>query len=182
MSNVPSASTSAAGIIQIGTGASNAAAGNHTHTTSLASDTGTSTVTSTSGGKFKLTAGGTSVIFTMPTSTNNAGTITGVTGSDGLTGSGTSGSVTIKHAAPSTSPAKTTSAVYPITIDKYGHITAAGSAVTIPAAVSVKGNAETTYRTGQVNLTPANIGAAAASHTHPIKTITGTMPISTSSP
>lgn len=30
----------------------------------------------------------------------------------------------------------------------------------IPAAVSVKGNAESTYRTGQVNLTPANIGAA----------------------
>lgn len=62
--------------------------------------------------------------------TTNVGTITGVTGSDGLTGSGTSGSVTIKHAAPSTSPAKTTSAVYPITIDKYGHITAAGTAVT----------------------------------------------------
>ena len=37
----------------------------HTHTTSLATDSGTSTVTLTSGGKFKLTAGGTSVIFTM---------------------------------------------------------------------------------------------------------------------
>lgn len=68
--------------------------------------------------------------------TSNVGTITGVTGSDGLTGSGTSGSVTIKHAAPSTSPAKSTSAVYPITIDKYGHITAAGTAVTIPSAVT----------------------------------------------
>lgn len=31
---------------------------------------------------------------------------------------------------------------------------------TIPPAVSVKGNAESSYRTGQVNLTPANIGAA----------------------
>jgi hypothetical protein len=49
--------------------------------------------------------------------TKNSGTITGVTGSNGLTGSGTSGSVTISHAAPSTSPAKTTSAVYPIKID-----------------------------------------------------------------
>ena len=47
-----------------------AATSGHTHTTSLASDTGTSTVTLTSGGKFKLTAGGTSVIFTMPTSNN----------------------------------------------------------------------------------------------------------------
>ena len=41
------------------------AAKSHTHTTSLATDTGTSTVTLTSGGKFKLTAGDTSVIFTM---------------------------------------------------------------------------------------------------------------------
>ena len=30
----------------------------------------------------------------------------------------------------------------------------------------IKGNAETDYRTGNVNLTPANIGAAAATHTH----------------
>jgi len=34
---------------------------------------------------------------------------------------------------------------------------------TIPAAVAVKGNAETNYRTGNVNLTPANIGALALS-------------------
>ena len=32
--------------------------------------------------------------------------------------------------------------------------------------IGIKGNAETTYRTGNVNLTPANIGAAASSHTH----------------
>ena len=51
----------------IGTTATTAAAGNHTHTTSLASDTGNSTVTLASAGKYKLTAGGTSVIFTMPT-------------------------------------------------------------------------------------------------------------------
>lgn len=30
----------------------------------------------------------------------------------------------------------------------------------------IKGNAESSYRTGNVNLTPANIGAAASSHTH----------------
>ena len=33
----------------------------------------------------------------------------------------------------------------------------------IPAAVAVKGNAESSYRTGNVNLTPANIGAIATS-------------------
>ena len=37
---------------------------------------------------------------------------------------------------------------------------------TIPAAVAVKGNSESSYRTGNVNLTAANIGAAASSHTH----------------
>lgn len=43
----------------------------HTHTTSLASDTGTTdVVTLTSGGTFKLTSGGTSVLFKMPTSNN----------------------------------------------------------------------------------------------------------------
>lgn len=62
--------------------------------------------------------------------------------------------------------AQTTQAVYPIKIDAYGHITGYGSAVTIPAAVAVKGNSESTYRTGNVNLTAANIGAAASSHAH----------------
>lgn len=34
------------------------------------------------------------------------------------------------------------------------------------AVSGVKGNAESTYRTGNVNLTPANIGAATSDHTH----------------
>lgn len=79
--------------------------------------------------------------------TKNSGTITGVIGSNGLTGSGTSGSVTISHAAPSTAPTKSTSAVYPITIDKYGHITAAGNAVTIPAAPGTLKTNNTTAQT-----------------------------------
>lgn len=42
-----------------------------------------------------------------------------------------------------------------------------GTWATVNAGVTgVKGNAETAYRTGNVNLTPANIGAAAVSHTH----------------
>lgn len=42
-----------------------------------------------------------------------------------------------------------------------------GTWATVQAGVTgVKGNAETAYRTGNVNLTPANIGAAAANHTH----------------
>lgn len=39
---------------------------NHTHSISLAADTGTSSITLASGSKYKLTAGGNSVIFTMP--------------------------------------------------------------------------------------------------------------------
>ena len=68
--NLPTATTAAAGIIQIGTGATNAAAGNHTHTASLATDSGTSAITLAHGSKYKLTAGGSSVIFTMPASGN----------------------------------------------------------------------------------------------------------------
>ena len=66
--------------------------------------------------------------------TKNAGTITGVTANDGLTGGGTSGTVTIGHSNSVT--AQTTQAVYPIKIDAQGHISAYGSAVTIPSAVT----------------------------------------------
>ena len=47
-----------------------AATSGHTHPTTLATDTGTSSITLASAGKYKLTAGGNSVIFTMPTSNN----------------------------------------------------------------------------------------------------------------
>lgn len=65
--SLPTASTSVAGIIKIGTSVTTAAAGNHTHTISLSEDTGTSAITLALAGKYKLTAGGNSVIFTMPT-------------------------------------------------------------------------------------------------------------------
>jgi len=42
----------------------------------------------------------------------------------------TNRTITINHDAPSTSPAKSTQAIYPISIDSYGHITGAGNAVT----------------------------------------------------
>lgn len=54
--------------LTIGTTSSTAAAGNHTHTTSLATSTGTSAITLAHSGKYALTAGGSSVIFTMPAS------------------------------------------------------------------------------------------------------------------
>ena len=47
-----------------------AATSGHTHTITLATDSGTSSITLAHGSKYKLTAGGSSVIFTMPTDNN----------------------------------------------------------------------------------------------------------------
>lgn len=109
--------------LAIGTTGSTAAAGNHTHGLSLATDSGTSSISLAANTKYKLTAGGSTYVFTTPPDNNttySAGT--------GISLSGT---------------------------------TFSNSGVT-----GVKGNSESSYRTGQVNLTAANIGAAAASHTH----------------
>ena len=62
----------------IGTGATDAAAGNHTHATSIATSTGTNQLTLGYGGKYSLTAGGTSFIFTMPASDNTDTKVTAV--------------------------------------------------------------------------------------------------------
>ena len=162
----------------------------------LATSTGTSSITLASAGKYVLTAGSKSIIFTMPTiqsvpsdivntitttagahtaitsqkgnvsfnvpttaahvgikfgyttsgnnravlqdssgnlyvtqkDDNSGGTITGVTAGTGLSGGGTSGSVTLNHSNSVT--AQTTQAIYPIKIDAQGHISAYGDAVT----------------------------------------------------
>ena len=47
-----------------------AASSGHTHTTSIATSTDTNQITLAYGGKYKLTTGGTSYVFTMPTSDN----------------------------------------------------------------------------------------------------------------
>lgn len=56
--------------LALGTTASTAAKGDHTHTTSLATDSGTATVTLARNTTYKLTAGGTNVIFKTPASDN----------------------------------------------------------------------------------------------------------------
>lgn len=141
--------------------------------------------------------------------TANEGTITGITTSSPLSGSGTSGSVALTHAASGvtagTYGTTSTTALTPkfgdtvsvpgVSVNATGHITAAGShTVKIPNAVAspatdtatgsaglmsaadkakldgiaagaqanaitgVKGAAESTYRTGQVNITPKDLG------------------------
>ena len=54
-----------------------------------------------------------------------------------------SGTMTIQHANSVT--AQSTSAVYPITFDKHGHITAAGTAVTIPPTMTVLSYGSSTW-------------------------------------
>ena len=56
--------------LAIGTTASTAAAGNHTHSTSIAASSGTNQLTLAANTKYAITAGGTSYIFTTPPDTN----------------------------------------------------------------------------------------------------------------
>lgn len=56
-----------AAYLNTGTASGTVATGNHTHTTSIAEDTGTATVTLAHNKTYKLTSGGTSVIFKTPT-------------------------------------------------------------------------------------------------------------------
>lgn len=52
-------------------------------------------------------------------------------------------------------------------------VTALNSKIPSTIVTGVKGNTESSYRTGNVNLTPANIGAAEASHTHSYLPLSG---------
>ena len=62
---LPTASTTVAGITKVGA-SGGAAAYNHNHTTSIATSTGANQITLEFGGKYAITAGGTSYVFTMP--------------------------------------------------------------------------------------------------------------------
>lgn len=62
--------TSQKGVVKLGSGSTDAAPGDHTHTTSLAADSGTATTTLAHDTTYKLTAGGTSVIFKTPADSN----------------------------------------------------------------------------------------------------------------
>lgn len=76
-------------LLALGTSATTAAKGNHTHTAQLKADTGTSSITLASGGKYKLTAGGETVIFTMPDAPSYSVASGGPTANATLTSGGT---------------------------------------------------------------------------------------------
>ena len=108
--------------------------------------------------------------------TSNVGTVTSVATGVGLTGGTITGSGTVKAKLKSETASTLDSAAmgstsgrqYAVGVDKSGYLS-----VNVPwtdtntqTITGVKGNSESTYRTGNVNLTAANIGAAASSHTH----------------
>ena len=67
--NLPTASTTVAGITKVGA-TGGASAYGHTHATSIATSTDTNQITLAFGTKYSISAGGTSYVFTMPSNPN----------------------------------------------------------------------------------------------------------------
>ena len=80
------------------------------------------------------------------------------TKADGTTGTLTTQDTTYSNA--------TTSAAGLMSAEDKTKLNGIAAVAQVNSVTGVKGNAETNYRTGNVNITPANIGAAAASHNH----------------
>ena len=77
--------------------------------------------------------------------TTNVGDITGVTAGSGITGGGTSGTVTINHADTSAQSSVNNSGatfVQDVTVDTYGHVTGLGSATISPATIGAATSAQ----------------------------------------
>ena len=68
--NLPTASSTVAGITKVGA-TGGAAAYGHTHATSIATSTGTNQITLAFGTKYSISAGGSSYVFTMPANPNS---------------------------------------------------------------------------------------------------------------
>lgn len=87
-----------------------------------------------------------------------SGTVITYTRADGTTGTITTQDTTYGNA--------TTTAAGLMTAADKAKLDGIAAGAQVNSVTGVKGNAESTYRTGNVNITPANIGAAAASHNH----------------
>jgi len=77
--------------------------------------------------------------------TTNVGDITGVTAGSGITGGGSSGTVTINHADTSSQSSVNNSGatfVQDVTVDGFGHVTGLGSATISPATIGAATSAQ----------------------------------------
>lgn len=136
-----------------------------TYTSKAASNGGTDVSLVTTGEKYLWNS-----------KTSNTGTVTSINTGIGLTGGNITSSGTIKVklasetalSADSAQATETSGRIYSVVTDKSGNL-----AVVVPwtdtntqTVTGVKGSAETNYRTGNVNITAANIGAATTDHVH----------------
>ena len=155
--------------LTIGTSATTAAAGNHTHDysntyaakshthdASLATESsGTSEITLASNGKYKLTAGGDSVIFTMPTIPSVSYPVTSVAGK--------TGAVTLTSSD--------------VGLGNVGNFKAVSTVASQGLTNTEKSNARTNIGAGTSNLTIGTTAstAAAGNHTHtfPVTSVAG---------
>lgn len=147
-----------------------AASSGHTHSTALAADDGTSSITLAHGGKYKLTAGGNSVIFTLPGDNNSyhtTGSWSGLT----YTAAAQGGAGELKFTIP-TGTSSTTVAVGNHTHLYAGSASAGGPANSVKTAVtfnsSGSGAASGTTFDGSTARTISynTVGAASSGHTH----------------
>lgn len=151
---------SASSKVAVGDANQNAFSNVKVGTTTIAADTTTDTLELTAGTDITLTPDATNDKVTIAFSnasgyTKNTGTVTSVgisnTTNGGLSVSGSpvtgSGTISVGHSNVLTS-AQTTQAVYPIAIDKNGHISSYGTAVAIPNNSNwVNGSAAGSLRT-----------------------------------
>ena len=147
-----------------------AASSGHTHNTTLAADTGTSAITLTHGGKYKLTAGGNSVIFTLPGDNNSyhtTGSWSGLT----YTAAAQGGAEALAFTLP-TGTSATTVALGNHTHSYAGSDSAGGPANSVKNAVTFDNTGSgadsgTTFDGSTARTVSYNtIGAASSRHTH----------------
>lgn len=117
--------------LPLGSTATTAAAGNHTHTLSLASDSGTSQISLLPNTKYKLTGGGSTYVFTTPSDSDTTYTLAAGTGDDAnkvvLTpSSGSAQKITVPYATSAGSASSASAVAWsgvsskPSTISGYG--------------------------------------------------------------
>lgn len=175
-----------------------AAAEDHTHTAAevgAAASSHTHSTATTSAAGFLPTLGGGTTNFlradgtwakppdTNTTYSNMSGATTSAAGKAGLVPAPRAGAATrylrsdgtwsIPPDTNTTYSAATTSAAGLMSAEDKAKLNGIATGAQVNTITGIKGNAESTYRTGNVNLTPANIGAAASSHTHAATQITG---------